>query len=127
VTAPDGLGPPRGGPPASRAAAGRAVEGILLVAVAICVALMLVGLALAVTGDGDLPHEVVVLPAIPAGLVHGDPAAFLSLGLLVLLMTPVLRVAGALVVFALERDRRYVLVTAAVLAVMAFSVVLGRS
>ena len=40
--------------------------------------------------------------------------------------TPFVRVAGSIVTFALERDRRYVLVTAVVLAVMCLGVVLGR-
>ena len=55
------------------------------------------------------------------------PAAYLSLGLVVLIGTPFVRVAGSLVVFARERDRRYVLVTAIVLLVMCASVVLGRA
>ena len=37
-----------------------------------------------------------------------------------------MRVAGSLVAFARERDRRYVLVTAVVLAVMCLGVVLGK-
>jgi uncharacterized membrane protein len=117
---------PKGSPPASRASVERAVEGVLLATVALCVALMLVGLTLAIAAGGGLPHEVVGLSELPAALLRGSPAAFLSLGLLVLLATPVLRVAGALVIFALERDRRYVLVTAAVLAIMALSVLVGR-
>ena len=55
-----------------------------------------------------------------------DPAAYLSLGLIVLIATPFVRVAGSIVAFARERDRRYVLVTAVVLAVMCLSVVLGK-
>ena len=56
-----------------------------------------------------------------------DPAAYLSLGLLVLIATPFVRVAGSIITFARERDRRYVLITAVVFAVMCLSVVLGRA
>ena len=63
----------------------------------------------------------------PSLLVALDPAAYLSLGLIVLIATPFVRVAGSIVAFARERDRRYVLVTAVVLAVMCLSVVLGKA
>ena len=59
--------------------------------------------------------------------LDGEAAAFLTLGLLVLIVTPFLRVAGSLVAFALERDRRYVLISAAVLTLMCLSVLLGRA
>ncbi len=44
-----------------------------------------------------------------------------------LIGTPLLRVACSLVAFAYEHDRRYVGVTAIVLAVMCFSVLLGKA
>ncbi len=103
------------------------VERLLVIAVGLCVALMAIGLVLAVLQGEGLPHDVVGVQDLLGAARRGDPAAYLSLGLLVLLATPVLRVAGALAVFALERDRRYVLVTAAVLAVMGVGVLLGRA
>src|SRR5689334_4180740 len=56
-----------------------------------------------------------------AGVGHGDPRAIIALGLLILLATPVLRVAVSVVTFALERDWRYVAITAAVLAILILS------
>ena len=56
-----------------------------------------------------------------------EPAAYLSLGLIVLVATPFVRVAGSIVAFALEHDRRYVLITSAVLAVMCLSVAAGQA
>jgi uncharacterized membrane protein len=64
---------------------------------------------------------------LQARLMALDPAAYLSLGLIVLIATPFVRVAGSLVAFARERDRRYVLITAVVLAVMCASVLLGKA
>ena len=51
----------------------------------------------------------------------------MSLGLIVLVATPFVRVLGSMVAFAVERDRVYVLVTATVFVVMCLSVLLGRA
>ena len=59
-----------------------------------------------------------------AGL-HGD--GLLTVGLLALILTPFLRVAGSIVVFAWERDWRYTLITLVVLAVMIGSLFLGSA
>jgi len=105
---------------------GRATRYVLLAGIACSVALMAVGLVLAlVSGDG-LPRGVVPLADVPRGLAEPDAAAYLSLGLVALIATPFLRVAGALTAFARQGDRRYVAVTAIVLAVMCLSVALGR-
>lgn len=47
----------------------------------------------------------------------------IQLGLLVLIATPIARVAFAVVGFALERDRLYVVVSLIVLTILAFSLV----
>jgi len=49
----------------------------------------------------------------------------IQLGLLILLATPVARVALSLVFFALQRDRLYVAVTVVVLGVLLYSVIGG--
>lgn len=54
-------------------------------------------------------------------LMTGDPAALIQLGVLLLIATPVARVVFAVVGFALERDRLYVAVSVAVLAILAAS------
>jgi uncharacterized membrane protein len=104
----------------------RTVSRILGVGIVAAVVLMLAGLVLALAGGEGLPDHVVSLAGLLPGLTEPDPAAYLSLGLLVLVATPFVRVAGSLVAFALEKDRRYVLVTAVVLAVMCLGVVLGK-
>jgi len=50
---------------------------------------------------------------------------FIMLGLLILLATPVARVAFSILAFAMQCDRLYVLVTLLVLAVLLYSVVGG--
>ena len=89
---------------------------------------MLAGLVLgADRAGGDARRTWSLSPTCCPGSGSSDPAAYLSLGLLVLIATPFVRVAGSIVAFARERDRRYVLVTAVVLAVMCLGVVLGKA
>jgi uncharacterized membrane protein len=104
----------------------RMVSRVLKAGIAIAVAFMAVGLVLSLFDQEGLPSHVVPLADLPALLGRLDPAAYLSLGLIVLIATPFVRVAGSIITFARERDLRYVLITAAVLAVMCLSVVLGR-
>ena len=57
-----------------------------------------------------------------AGLLILRPQAFIALGLLLLIATPVVRVASSIVAFAIERDRRFVVITFLVLAILLFSI-----
>jgi uncharacterized membrane protein len=50
-----------------------------------------------------------------------DWRAVIQLGLLLLILTPIARVAFSLAGFALERDRTYVVLTALVLAILLYS------
>ena len=111
----------------ARGAASPAVERLLAVVLALCVALLLVGIALSVQGGNGLPHHVLAVRELLGGLVRGSPAAFLSLGLLTLLALPLLRVVGSLVLFAKERDWRYVLVAAGVWGIIAVGALVGRA
>lgn len=61
-----------------------------------------------------------------AALRTGNPVAVVLLGLLLLLITPVTRVAVSIVVFALEHDRLYTVITAIVLLILVVSFLFGR-
>lgn len=67
------------------------------------------------------------LGALASGLLSLDPASFLILGLLALIATPITRVAVSIFAFALERDWRYVLITALVLAILVAGIALGKA
>lgn len=69
------------------------------------------------------PHT---LAAVGQGLVAGDPLAIIALGLLLLLATPVVRVAVSIVAFGLERDWGYVVITSIVLLILLASFLLGK-
>lgn len=66
------------------------------------------------------------LPTVVQGVAHGDPRALIMLGLLVLLATPVVRVAVSIYAFAREHDWRFVVITSIVLATLLVSFVLGK-
>jgi uncharacterized membrane protein len=104
----------------------RTIHLVLLAGIAVSVALMAAGLALGLLKGAGIPRGVVPLADLPGALRALSPAAFLSLGLIVLIATPFVRVAGSLIAFVREGDRRYVVITAVVLAVMCASVLLGR-
>ena len=65
------------------------------------------------------------LTAIVRAAFAGDAMAVVQLGLLLLIATPVARVAFTLVAFALQRDRLYVLVTTIVLALLLYGLLFG--
>ncbi|HZB87329.1 MAG TPA: DUF1634 domain-containing protein [Terracidiphilus sp.] len=61
------------------------------------------------------------LAGITQSAAHLDSEGLIQFGLLLLIATPVARVALAVVGFALERDRLYTLVSLVVLAILAYS------
>ena len=72
---------------------------------------------------GEMPRSI---PAILRGVAQLDPAATISLGLLVLLITPVARVIAAMIGFVLEGDRKYALISLGVLAILVLAAAAGR-
>ncbi len=58
------------------------------------------------------------LPRLAAGLASGSPTAYLTLGVLALIATPVLRVLSGSVAFFQHGERRLGLITASVLALL---------
>jgi uncharacterized membrane protein len=61
------------------------------------------------------------------GAFSGRARSIIQLGMLLLIATPIARVALSLVGFAMERDRKFVIITAVVLAVLLFSLITGAS
>lgn len=94
------------------------------------IALLAVGSILLVAGGGSplaatwAPFD---LATLPAGLVALQPEAYLWLGLIVTISTPLLRVAAATISFARTGERRMVVLGVAVLVVIALAVVAGSA
>ncbi len=103
-----------------------AVHGILIVGLLISSALLVFGLVLALARGQPLPTAMLAPGAAVQACLALQPAGFLSLGLIVLLITPITRVIGSVIVFAWERDWVYTAVTLTVLVVMVISIMVGR-
>lgn len=116
------------------------VARILLVGVLVSAAVIAIGLVLlAPSGTGkrvllgqllsehvvyvaDMPHS---LRAVARGVVHGRPIAVIFLGLLFLILTPILRVAGVGVYFTVAGERFYAFIAFFVLLLLMLGFVLG--
>jgi uncharacterized membrane protein len=66
---------------------------------------------------GEPTHERTIRGVL-AGVLAREPTSLMQLGLMILVATPLARVAFSVVGFAMERDRLYVALTLAVLALL---------
>jgi uncharacterized membrane protein len=67
------------------------------------------------------PAELQNLSGVIEGIAQGHSEALIQLGLLMLIATPIARVALSVAAFALERDRTYVAITLLVLTALVAS------
>ena len=106
------------------------VGRLLQIGVLIAAAVTIVGGVMLLVQHGRSPTDYAIFRGEPAvlrslsgivtaALAH-DSRAIVQLGLVLLIATPIARVAFTLVAFALQRDRVYVGVTALVLALLLF-------
>jgi len=72
----------------------------------------------------NYPHS---FGLVVAGLARLDPVSVITLGLLLIIITPVTRVAVSIIAFAMEGDWRYVGITTIVLLVLLVSFALGKA
>lgn len=112
---------------------------ILQAGVITSTALLLIGLAMSfvrrsgsvhsltsyrqVTNPGyAFPHS---FSSVHAALLTGDSQGYIMLGLLLLILTPVLRVAASVLLFAYEQDKPMTLITLCVLGILISSYFIG--
>ncbi len=72
---------------------------------------------------GSFPHT---LGQVWSGLLMLQPQAIIALGLLFLIAVPVITVIMSIVAFAIERDRRFVVIAGIVLVILITSLLIGR-
>jgi uncharacterized membrane protein len=109
----------------------RLIGGVLRGGVIIAAAVTLAGGVWHLIQSGGAPQNYRIFHGEPAGLRsvrgvlrgirHGQPEALIQLGLLLLIATPVTRVAMSAVAFALEHDWLYTGVTLLVFALLIVS------
>ena len=91
---------------------------------------MLFGLVLfLVTGNSGYPRQT--FPTRPPDILNGllllKPYAFILLGLILLIFTPVIRVGVSILLFIKEKDRLYAVITGIVFVILIFSFFLGKA
>jgi uncharacterized membrane protein len=97
-------------------AAQRFVQWVLRAGLVVACGAFVVGLVLAIA-TGEHAAEPVRLAKVFAADTLADRC--LAIGLVVLAFTPVVRVMSLVVIWAIERDRRFVIVGLVVIAVLA--------
>ncbi|MDR3190459.1 MAG: DUF1634 domain-containing protein [Lactobacillaceae bacterium] len=103
---------------------------IMRVGVFIAVALMVVGILLVLVKPNTNMNaytQFTHLDAMFAGMVQLHPLAWLMAGLLMLILTPVLRVVASIFAFAKVHDMIYVWITVAVFAILVVAILYGHS
>jgi uncharacterized membrane protein len=104
--------------------------GVLVAAaIVLCGGLIYVARHGAATPDYRLfrgePTDLCSPPGIVADAFQGNSRGIIQLGFLVLIATPVLRVAACSIAFACQRDRLYVVVSLIVLVLLLYSLLVG--
>ncbi len=107
------------------------IGGILQGGVILSAIVILIGVFLLPFSPGGLSPERInhfphTLADVGTGLLTFHPQAIITLGLLILVATPVLRVAVSVVAFEMEHDRKYTIITVIVLAILITSFLLGK-
>jgi uncharacterized membrane protein len=117
------------------------ISHLLRIGVVTSLVVVVFGLAISFLHHTDYIHsrtqfQQVTSPTYPSwhtlgdlasGLAHFRGEAIIIAGLLLLIATPVMRVAVSIVAFLVERDWVFALVTAFVLAMLILSFVLGKA
>lgn len=99
---------------------------LLIIGLALSVALILTGLALSLTNQQSLPSGVLPFASIFPSVFALEASGFFSLGLLVLIATPIIRVISSFISFLVERDWRFAGITLVVLLTVLVSILLGK-
>lgn len=99
---------------------------LLIIGLILSVALILFGLMLAWVTHQSVPAQVLPLGEIVANISSMNAAGFLSLGLLVLIATPIVRVITSFVSFLIEKDWRFAAITLVVIVTVFVSILLGK-
>ncbi|MFQ6085697.1 MAG: DUF1634 domain-containing protein [Candidatus Bathyarchaeia archaeon] len=102
------------------------VSWVLRLGVLLSAAIIMLGLILAVaTGNTDYPRGNISLEWVLKNSASFQPAALIFLGFLVLIATPVIRVAASIVTFYYSKDLTYTLITSIVLLTLIASFLIG--
>lgn len=89
--------------------------------------LMAIGLTMLAISESEATDAVIPLSELPQRVLSPDANVISSLGIAVLLLTPILQVVIAAARFANYRDRRYLGISLALLCLLALSLFLSAT
>jgi uncharacterized membrane protein len=101
------------------------IHALLVWGVALSSTIMVAGLLVAAITGQPLPDSVPPIQQVIPEALALRPGGILALGLLILIATPILRVASSIIAFIYERDWRYTLITTIVFLIVLASIFLG--
>jgi uncharacterized membrane protein len=110
-----------------------AITMLLRIGVLLSVGIIAIGMAITFLGHPDYfsSRPVMRMPStigeVIAGVHLGSGLAIMMAGLLVLIATPVARVALSIVIFVIARDRLYTAITVAVFVILMIAFAVGRA
>jgi uncharacterized membrane protein len=105
------------------------ISNFLRLGVTTSAVVILIGLiSLIYTGNSGYPRETfpTSVTAIIQGLILWKPYAIILSGLLLLVFTPVFRVAVSIITFLREKDYLYVVITSIVLIILIIGFLIGK-
>lgn len=102
----------------------RYVHMVLRAGMVLSISVLVFGLLLYVLSPGGVEEDL-PLDKIAEGLLEGNPIAFLDLGIVLLILTPLSRVLTAAVVFVVDREPRFVAVSLIVITAIALAIAVG--
>ncbi|HEY9229000.1 MAG TPA: DUF1634 domain-containing protein [Gemmatimonadaceae bacterium] len=110
---------------------------LLQIGVAIAALVTLIGGVLVLIQHGSAPPDFSVFRGQPShvtsvggivrGVLDGRSESIVQLGVVLLIATPIARVAFTLIAFLIQRDRLYVALTSLVLALLMFGLLFGMA
>lgn len=86
---------------------------------------LVAGLLLYAIDPSGQPEVTLSWAEIVSGLAAGEPLAVVSLGIVLLIITPFTRVLTAMTVFVVDREVRFILVSMLVVGVIGAAILLG--
>lgn len=101
------------------------ISRVLRTGVLTCLVLVVVGFILLAIHPAGAMHMVLPLREIFPAMLHGQGTAFIDLGILVLLATPLARVIITGIGFAWQREWPFALISLVVLLILMASIIIG--
>jgi len=106
------------------------IGNVLLVGICISLAFIAAGVLALIFGNGNAHTDtdtIIAISALPRELIKLNPTALFTGGILMMILTPALRVLGALVIFTINKEYKYTIISFTVFALLVLSFIIGKS